>query len=1017
MYLIEGMKGFGIGVVLLSALAMAAAGHKDTETIGKWVRASGPLPSRSPELGVIPSCEAAITTHDDALRLLAGRPDCTGKAIAALKWIAKSVPAVWTDVAAAYCVRARREKRSADYLDALQAANHAIVATPQLPATRFNRALALENLGLTDEAITAWDDFLSVGQSSQAAAGRLHRERLVRMRDADAARAWGRTRGALQAAMQAHDRAAIARLITPFPSTAERYLLDDLPLEWSAPPRPEQFLQMRLLAEELTRITRDRFDLDVVDALARSPRKLWRGHRAYANARHKLPNIRPTSFQNAADLLDGSPLQLLALVFMVPGNSWKKPAQDVAFLDKLMNRAERLSYAGVQARIASMSGYCKHFSSRDFDALLSYDAAVTYYGRVRDDEGVFASHVRKIGIYNTIGQKDLAWAEVAAALPLQSRVVETRSRHAFLGETANAAFALDHPLVALRYQDLAVQLATGDADTAQLPSALSRRAKMELEVGYFNQARRDLEKAKELSAAAKDDRIRQSLDVHILEVDGHAWLADDPARAIGAFTKALDDARRSQAKTDIARLLAARAEAKVKTHEIQSAEDDLRDALETLREEEKGNLDQRRPGVGEEVWSSYFSRFQGAYRLLIRQLMEDKRPEEAFVYAEKARAYDLLNLVQRADLDALELPQLQALIPPDTTIIEYCVLEDRTYVWIVTRESCRPFELSVTGEEIAGWSSTLQTAAHHYDLRTFEATIRAAYEQLIAPFLLSIQKPTRLVFVPDGAIYGLPIAALQDTNSRRYVLQEGVVSIAASAKMYLYSLQRDETMPRDEEPSELLVGDPAFDPAFKETMKLPRLPLARREVLRIRQIYGANATVLTDINATVAEFLTLAPLKTIVHVAAHGIPNAADPSHSFLLLARSGANSGALDAEQLWQKLSLTHTRLMVLSACSSAGGLPVGPEGVTPLVRPLIGKGVPAVVGSLWEVDDATAEPLLVSFHRQYRLGNDAAEALRTAQLEMLKKNNPGLRSVLAWGPFQVIGYASSPFAPSRRQ
>jgi CHAT domain-containing protein len=257
---------------------------------------------------------------------------------------------------------------------------------------------------------------------------------------------------------------------------------------------------------------------------------------------------------------------------------------------------------------------------------------------------------------------------------------------------------------------------------------------------------------------------------------------------------------------------------------------------------------------------------------------------------------------------------------------------------------------------------------------------------------------------------------LQDTNSRRYVLQEGPVSIAASAKMYLFSLRRDRTMPRDEEPSELLVGDPAFDPAFIDTMKLSRLPFARREVLRIRQIYGANAKVLTDINATVSEFLSLAPLKTIVHVAAHGIPNASEPSHSLLLLARSGGSSGALDAEQMWQRLKLDHTRLLVLSVCSSAGGLPVGPEGVAPLVRPLISKGVPAVVGSLWEVDDATAEPLLVSFHRQYRQGNDAAEALRTAQLEMLNKNNPGLRSVLAWAPYQVIGHASSPFASPRQ-
>ena len=106
----------------------------------------------------------------------------------------------------------------------------------------------------------------------------------------------------------------------------------------------------------------------------------------------------------------------------------------------------------------------------------------------------------------------------------------------------------------------------------------------------------------------------------------------------------------------------------------------------------------------------------------------------------------------------------------------------------------------------------------------------------------------------------------------------------------------------------------------------------------------------------------------------------------------------------------------MVLSSCSSAGGLPIGPEGVAPLVRPLIAAGVPAVIGSLWDVEDATAEPLLVSFHRHYRQGLDAADAMRSAQLEILgNTNKSGHRPALSWAPFQVIGHSTSPFGSPR--
>jgi hypothetical protein len=40
---------------------------------------------------------------------------------------------------------------------------------------------------------------------------------------------------------------------------------------------------------------------------------------------------------------------------------------------------------------------------------------------------------------------------------------------------------------------------------------------------------------------------------------------------------------------------------------------------------------------------------------------------------------------------------------------------------------------------------------------------------------------------------------------------------------------------------------------------------------------------------------------------------------------------------------------------------------------------------------------------------------AMQLAQIELLNKNVDGLRSVLAWAPYQVIGHGSSPFAAPR--
>jgi CHAT domain-containing protein len=279
--------------------------------------------------------------------------------------------------------------------------------------------------------------------------------------------------------------------------------------------------------------------------------------------------------------------------------------------------------------------------------------------------------------------------------------------------------------------------------------------------------------------------------------------------------------------------------------------------------------------------------------------------------------------------------------------------------------------------------------------------------------------PARLVIVPDGVLHGLPFAALRNSITRRYLIQDVPIEIAGSANLYLVSLSRDQEFAPDAAPPVLLIGDPAFDAGLAIAQGLQPLPHSRTECEKISPLY-ADAKMLLERDATVPSFLEKARSSAVIHVAAHSIVNAQVPSRSFILFAPSANQPGPLDAQALLTALSpLEHTRLVVLSTCSSAGGLPIGAEGVAPFVRPLIGAGVPAVVGTLWNVEDATAEEVLVSFHRHYRQGSDAAVALQQAQVELLmnKNNNSGFRPVLAWAGFQVIGHGSSPFAPAPQQ
>jgi CHAT domain-containing protein len=73
-------------------------------------------------------------------------------------------------------------------------------------------------------------------------------------------------------------------------------------------------------------------------------------------------------------------------------------------------------------------------------------------------------------------------------------------------------------------------------------------------------------------------------------------------------------------------------------------------------------------------------------------------------------------------------------------------------------------------------------------------------------------------------------------------------------------------------------------------------------------------------------------------------------------------------------------------------------------LTRGFMYAGAPRVVASLWRVDDAATAELMKRFYRgMLKGGLRPAEALRSAQLEMMSR--PAWRSPYFWGGFTLQG------------
>jgi CHAT domain-containing protein len=144
----------------------------------------------------------------------------------------------------------------------------------------------------------------------------------------------------------------------------------------------------------------------------------------------------------------------------------------------------------------------------------------------------------------------------------------------------------------------------------------------------------------------------------------------------------------------------------------------------------------------------------------------------------------------------------------------------------------------------------------------------------------------------------------------------------------------------------------------------------------------------------------------IIHFATHGLLNSERPELSGLVLSLVDENGrpqdGFLGLHEIYN-LELP-ADVVVLSACQTALGKEIKGEGLVGLTRGFMYAGARRVVASLWQVDDLATAQLMKNFYRgMLKDGLRPAQALRLAQLEMLKQ--PRWSSPFFWAPFVVQG------------
>jgi CHAT domain-containing protein len=341
-------------------------------------------------------------------------------------------------------------------------------------------------------------------------------------------------------------------------------------------------------------------------------------------------------------------------------------------------------------------------------------------------------------------------------------------------------------------------------------------------------------------------------------------------------------------------------------------------------------------------------------------------------------------------------------IDEGTLLLRYVLLPDRLAIWAIDRRGVRLVQQPI---HAAALDRTTNLALHRIAARDGRERdpLSALHQALIGPISTEVAGARSLVFLVGGTLARVPFAALVDSRRGRYLVEDHAIGFAPSVAEFLASARRWRDVPPVTRA--VIVGNPAFDRG--RWTHLEDLPDAEREAREVSSLYP-RASLQIGRDATPPAFLEAARRADVVHYAGHALVSEA-PGRSSLLFAPpgGGARTGALPLSELagarWSP------RLVVLSACRTGGGWEGRSRNLPSLVRPLIESGVAAVVAARWDIEDASSRALMVRFHEALRRGADPAEALRTAQLALLRAAGGASRAPDSWGGFVAIGGWSS--------
>ena len=300
------------------------------------------------------------------------------------------------------------------------------------------------------------------------------------------------------------------------------------------------------------------------------------------------------------------------------------------------------------------------------------------------------------------------------------------------------------------------------------------------------------------------------------------------------------------------------------------------------------------------------------------------------------------------------------------------------------------FKASIGSEELTEKVRSFRLNLENRTTSEFMEQAQQLHALLIAPVEATVKANgiDTLVFVPDGALRTVPMAALHD--GAKFLIEKYAIAVTPGLEL------REAGAKGLRSPRMMING------LTDAVQTFPALPAVQVEVDRLGKLYPQNEQLMNTefVKARVTEKFSGEPF-TIVHIASHGHIDA-DVRKSFVLTHSDKLTLDDLERLIRPGQLADKPLELLTLSACQTAAGddrAALGLGGVA------VKAGARAAFATLWCVNDRASAELVADFYTELNAsgGKTKAIALQNAQRRLLA--DPRYAHPCYWAPYLIIG------------